>query len=309
MTADRAMVSVVIPSYNYGRYVTQAVECALNQTYQPLEVIVVDDGSTDDTRQRLTPYLDRISYVYQDNKGLSAARNTGIRHARGEWIALLDADDLWHPRKTEVQLGAVGVDASVGLVGSPEYAEMPDELPDSPATRAIAVRDFFYGMPVGPSSTLVRRKAFDLVGGFDETLTSVEDRDMWLRLVVAVRGLQVSAACWQYRYHSAQMSRNAGRMFTNYRRVLTNFFAANPQYAGDRRGAFAYMHLDAAYCFFLERDRSRAFAHLLATWWYRPWSMRVGDTEQVFLRFKLAARFVLGTSTSRLSPPRGRGVA
>src|ERR1019366_6906368 len=121
MTAKHGMVSVVIPAYNYGRFVTEAAECALNQTYRPLEVIVVDDGSTDDTRQRLAPYLDRIQYVYQENRGLSAARNTGIRHARGEWIAFLDADDFWHPQKTTVQLGAVAGDPAIGVVGSPEF--------------------------------------------------------------------------------------------------------------------------------------------------------------------------------------------
>ena len=249
MTAEQGMVSVVIPAYNYGRFVTEAVECALNQTWRPLEVIVVDDGSTDDTRQRLTPFLDRIRYFYQDNKGLSAARNTGIRHARGEWVALLDADDLWHPRKTEVQLGVAGIDASVGLVGSPTCSEMPVELPDHPATRAIGVRDFLFGGPVAASSALVRRKAFDLVGGFDETLTSVEDRDMWLRLSVAQRGLQVATPWGRHRDHAEQMSRNAQRMFDNYVRVLTKFFSAHPEYARDRRSAFAYMHLDAAHCF------------------------------------------------------------
>lgn len=294
MTAERELVSVVIPCYNYGRFVAEAIECALNQTWQPLEVIVVDDGSTDDTRQRLAPYLDRIRYVYQDNKGLSAARNTGIRHARGDWVALLDADDLWHPCKTERQLGVAGIDASVGLVGSPTCSEMPAELPDAPATREIGVHDFFFGVPVTGSSTLIRRNAFDLVGGFDETLTSVEDRDMWLRLAVAVRALQVSTPCWRYRDHSGQMSRNAQRMFANYLRVLTGFFVANPQYARDRRSAFAYMHLDAAHCFFDEGKRSQALGHLLASWWYRPWSVRVRDTEHVALRFKLAVKFILG---------------
>src|SRR5262245_47307538 len=101
------LVSVVIPSYNYGQFVGEAVESALLQTWRGgVEVIVVDDGSRDDTRRRLGPYMDRIRYIYQENRGLSGARNTGIRAARGEWIALLDADDRWHPEKTEIQLEA-----------------------------------------------------------------------------------------------------------------------------------------------------------------------------------------------------------
>lgn len=305
MTTEREMVSVIIPTHNYGQFVADAVESALNQTYRPLEVIVVDDGSTDDTRQRLAPYLDRIQYLYQDNKGVSAARNTGIRHARGEWVAFLDADDVWHPRKTESQLGVAAIDATVGLIGSPECAEFPAELPACPVIRPIGVRNFFFSVVFGPSGALVRRTAIDLVGGFDETIAIVEDRELWLRLCVAVRGLEVSIPCWRYRSHSGQASRNAQRTFDNYVRMLTKFIGAHPEYERDRRSAFAYMHLDAAHGFFDNGNRSRALGHLLSSWWYRPWSVRVGDTEQVALRFKLAVKFVVGEALfSRL---RARG--
>ena len=101
---DKPLVSVVIPTFNYGHCVVDAVESALGQTYSPVEVIVVDDGSTDDTRARLEPYRDRINYVHQPNQGLSAARNTGIRAARGPLVALLDSDDAFHPRKLELQV-------------------------------------------------------------------------------------------------------------------------------------------------------------------------------------------------------------
>ncbi len=290
------MVSVVIPTYNYGRFVTEAVDCALNQTYRPLEVIVVDDGSTDNTRPLLAPYLDRIRYVHQANKGLSAARNTGIRHAQGQWVAFLDADDLWHPDKTRVQLDLAGIDASVGLVGSPYCTAMPTALPDRPATRVIGIRDFLFGVPIAPSATLVRREAFELVGDFDETLSSVEDRDMWLRLSVAVNCLQVATPCWRYRDHPGQMSRNAQRMFDNYLRVLTRFFSAHPEFAPDRRSALACMHLDAAISFFAEGRRSRSLGHLMSSWSYRPWSVPVRGTEQVVLRFKLAVKIVMGAA-------------
>ena len=295
VTTDGETVSVVIPTYNYGRFVVDAVDCALQQTWGNLEVIVVDDGSTDDTRERLAPYLDRIQYVHQPNRGLSAARNTGIRHARGEWIALLDADDLWHPQKIERQLSIAGIDASIGFVGSPECSEMPDLLPDRPATREVGVRDFFFGTPMTGSSTLVRRSALALAGVFDETLTSVEDRDMWLRLAASTRGIQVVTPCWQYRIHPGQMSRTAQRMLDNYSVVLTSFFAANPSYSNDRRSAFAFMYLDAAHCFFNEGRRVTALRYLLSSWWQRPWSVRVGDTEEITLRCKLAMKFIWGT--------------
>lgn len=297
MAEHEPTVSVVIPSYNYGRYVTEAIDCALAQTHRPLEVIVVDDGSTDDTRARLAPYLDRIRYVHQENRGLSAARNTGIRQARGEWIALLDADDLWHPRKTEIQLAAVGNDVTIGLVGSPDQVRaIPVVLPESPRVRRMNVRDCLARPPVAPSTVLVRRRCFDTVGFFDESLTSVEDRDMWLRLAVEYGVLQVVSPCWQYRLHPEQMNRNSQRMLDNYEQVLKRFFIDHPQFGRYRRFAIAYMHMDAARAFSDEGNRRAAIAHVLRSAWYWPFSLGNHAQRNRLLRVRLLARFVLGRS-------------
>ncbi len=123
------LISAVIPTYNYGHFVTAAVRNVLAQTYRNLEVIVVDDGSKDNTRERLAPYLDRIRYVYQENQGPSAARNTGIRSATGEWVALLDSDDLWHPRKLELQVKYLQAHPEVGLLGSDRVYDLHGDWP------------------------------------------------------------------------------------------------------------------------------------------------------------------------------------
>src|ERR1700751_873927 len=102
-------VSVIIPTFNRGKLVVNAIRSVLCQTYRDYEIIVVDDGSTDDTAEALTPYMDRIQYVYQVNQGTSAAKNKGIQLARGRWISVLDSDDLWLPTKLEAQLKAVGI--------------------------------------------------------------------------------------------------------------------------------------------------------------------------------------------------------
>ena len=112
------LVSVVIPSFNYARFLVDCVDSALAQTYPHREIIVVDDGSTDNTRQVLEHYGDKIVYIHQSNQGLSQARNTGIHAAKGEFIALLDSDDLWHPRKLELQIRCMKDHPEIGLLAT-----------------------------------------------------------------------------------------------------------------------------------------------------------------------------------------------
>ena len=113
-----ASVSVVIPTYNSGQYLPEALESVLAQTVPPLEIIVVDDGSTDDTADRLHPYLNLITYKFQTNSGVSAARNAGLQLAKGDYVAFLDADDVWHPRKLEFQMGILTSHPDLGLLGT-----------------------------------------------------------------------------------------------------------------------------------------------------------------------------------------------
>lgn len=288
-------VSVVIPCYNYGRFVCESVESALAQTHRDLEVIVIDDGSTDDTSERLAPYASRIRYVRQANRGLSAARNVGIRLAQGEWVALLDADDLWHPQKTEIQLRAATHYGNVALVGSPAATKLTDdELDPNPETHLLKVRDFLLSARMGPSSAIIRRSCFDTVGLFDETLQSIEDRDMWLRLAARYSCAVVKSPCWWYRHHPGQMSRKAGRMYENYSRVLYAFFKAHVEYAHFRSLAIAYSHVDAAMCYHEEGARLQAVSHLIRAWRAHPRDMEDPLRPARCFRAKLLLRFLVG---------------
>jgi glycosyltransferase involved in cell wall biosynthesis len=195
------VVSVVIPTYNYGRFVTAAVDSVLAQTRPADEIIVIDDGSTDDTRDRLAGCRDRITYVYQANQGLPAARNTGIRAARGDLIAFLDSDDLWHPRKLEAQLAVLAGTPALGLVAADSVADFRGEWPavGDPAalpTRPVTLRDILVRSRFGPSSVLARRACFDAVGLFDPDLRSAEDRDMWLRIAARFPTVKVESPLW-----------------------------------------------------------------------------------------------------------------
>src|SRR5262245_55450805 len=115
------LISVIIPSFNSARFVVQAVESALAQTYSPIEIIVIDDGSNDNTRVVLGPFFEWIRYVYQSNAGLSNARNRGIKEARGDLIAFLDADDQWLPEKLVKQWDCLKMNLNAGLIHTDTY--------------------------------------------------------------------------------------------------------------------------------------------------------------------------------------------
>jgi glycosyltransferase involved in cell wall biosynthesis len=257
MPSDHPLVSVVIPAYNYGRYVGEAVDSALAQTCPAVEVIVVDDGSTDDTRDRLARYGDRIRYVYQENQGLSTARNTGIRAAAGNFIAFLDADDAFHPRKLEIQMGLFASNPALGLVGTATFSDEPRTWPDlgqAPARQTpVALEEIIIHTRFAPSSAVVRKDCFDQVGLFDAALRSVEDRDMWIRIAARFPVAMVRLPLTWYRVTPGSMSRNPERMEHFERLVLRRAFRAIPSLR--RR--------------LLLRMRSYSFASYSAAWMYR----------------------------------------
>lgn len=301
------LVSAIIPTYNYGRFVCEAVDSALAQSYPSMEVIVVDDGSTDDTRQRLADYGSRIRYVWQSNSGLSAARNTGIREARGDWVAFLDADDVWHRDKTARQLAAARTLGQPALIGSRGVDALPAELPAEPTVRWLGVSDFLLSLPVGPSGTIVRREAFGTAGLFDESLRSVEDRDMWLRLAARFPAVEVDCPCWWYRTHAGQMHRHAARMAANYRAVLEGFFERHAQFVPLRALGLSYMEADLAWSYYLEGDRGAALAGLLRSLWLHPAAYLGPQGREPWWRSKHLARYLLGARTLSALRPRRAG--
>lgn len=187
------LVSVVIPAYNAGRNIAQAVESVLMQTYPWIECIVVNDGSTDNTGLRLEPYLDRITYCMEDNHGPAAARNRGIEAARGKYIAFLDADDWWEPTKIAEQVHTLRRYPGAGMVYT--WAALTD---GSGKTRSIwhdsetrelypkedIFREMVWGrhLPGAGSSILVKSECLAQAGGFDLELPWGQDWELTLRL-------------------------------------------------------------------------------------------------------------------------------
>lgn len=181
-------VSVIIPTHNRAALIGGAIQSVLDQTYQDFEIIVVDDGSTDNTQETLEPFQSRIRYFHQENQGPSSARNTGIKRAEGKYIAFLDSDDLWLPSKLHKQMtvfhaspGDLGVVyCGVYYVDRQTEVTIKTTIPNYKGN----VFDVIINKGSGPttSASVVKKECFEKVGMFDETLVSYEDTDLWLRI-------------------------------------------------------------------------------------------------------------------------------
>jgi glycosyltransferase involved in cell wall biosynthesis len=185
-------VSVIITCYNEQEYISDAIESVFNQTaFDAIkEIGVVDDGSSDDSKAVIRPYADscpKLRYIYQENKGLAVARNTGIRNTTGAYIALLDGDDMWLEQKLEKQLAFLDGNPEVGLLYTDFYVFNGEQ-------RRVYARHFdrgdedtlerlfLKGGPIIPSTTIITRSCLQQVGLFDPVLRRGQDRDMWLRI-------------------------------------------------------------------------------------------------------------------------------
>src|SRR5687768_8169523 len=127
---NQPLISVIIPNYNYGIYLGQAIDSVLKQTYSKVEIIVVDDGSTDNSQDILIKYKEKITFIKQANKGVGAARNTGVKNSSGEFVSFLDSDDIWLPTKLERQLEVMLADDEIGLItcGTREFNTKTNEI-------------------------------------------------------------------------------------------------------------------------------------------------------------------------------------
>jgi glycosyltransferase involved in cell wall biosynthesis len=198
-------ISVVIPTYNHAQWLSESIESALNQTLQPYEIIVVDDGSKDNTKEVVSRY--RVKYVYQQNAGLSAARNKGIEVAIGDWIALLDADDVWMPAKLERQVAAIGDEEFCYCATTRFFPDARTEEPEcffgEDALKTLRHHNF-----IDPSSVLAKREAFLKVGGFNREMPAGEDWEMWLKLANVSTFVGVPERLLRYRVLGNSMSKN-----------------------------------------------------------------------------------------------------
>ncbi len=232
-------VSVIIPTRNRSALLRRALESVGAQTRPPQEIIVVDDGSTDDTAQWVDVDFPQVHYLRQPHRGVAAARNNGIGAATGEWIAFLDSDDEWRPAKLERQLAAVRYRPRYRLCHTDEIWIRCGRRVNPGKRHAKSGGSIFLRcLPlcvISPSSVLVRRSLLETVGGFDETLPVCEDYDLWLRICSRYPVLFVDEALVvKYGGHEDQLSRRFWGMDRYRVAALEKILASGVLSTGDR---------------------------------------------------------------------------
>lgn len=224
------LVSIIIPTYKHQDFVLATLDSVFAQTFTDYEVIVINDGSPDDTVEVLRPLVKagRIRYIEQKNQGQSAARNRGLSEAKGEYIALLDDDDLWPPEKLEWQVKAlreaseaVMVYGGVSSVGSDfDLAEEGQVLkgmyPDKESSQSCAYTEFMVSNPTrSPGQTLIRAATLKQINGFDESIWGADDYDLYIRLSKKGDFIYVNHLALYYREHAENASKDFRRHYRN----------------------------------------------------------------------------------------------
>lgn len=252
-----AKVSIIITAYNLGRFVKESVESALSQTHSDREVIVVDNGSTDHTRDQLVQFADRVIYCYQVNQERSAARNLGATTASGEFLVFMDGDDRLLTHHLEAALSLFDSEPSFGLVaGGAEYVDehligLAVERPWL-SGRPLELESILVGGVAPLHAIMLRREWFERVGGFDATLPvyGAEDMDLWFRLSLAGCPMAwLPRVVCQYRLHGRNAGRNVKAHYTSLYFTLDKLFTA-PTLPGNLRGRrdefYALYHVSEA---------------------------------------------------------------
>ncbi|HEX9029118.1 MAG TPA: glycosyltransferase, partial [Anaerolineales bacterium] len=253
-------VTVLLPTYNRADLLATAIQSVLAQTYPDFELIVIDDGSTDRTAELVHSFREpRLRYVYQENRGISAALNRGVHLARGEYIARVDSDDRWLPDLLEREIAVLDCQPEVGLVYSkaqamdPGGAPLPQILGAPEKYPGQTLKSILYGDFVCTITAIIRRRCLDQAGLFDEALKGNEDWDMWVRLAAICRFAYLDQVLANFRQHTGRTTGGKSPHFVNIaegRFYLLDKAFSRPDLPNDVRKirplAYRNAHMDVA---------------------------------------------------------------
>lgn len=253
---QKVPISIVVTCYNYGKYLERCLNSILAQTYKDYEIFIINDGSTDNTDEVVAPYINNpnLKYIKQENAGQTVAKNNGISHASGEYIAFLDADDLWEKDKLEKQIilfnaPKVGVVYS-GFTQIGENDETTYIFVPSLKHRGKIREQLLFNNFICFSSSIIRRSVLDEIGHFDESLAMGIDWDLWLRVSIKYKFDYVDENLVLHRVgHPHQMSKNVEKRFECGDQIKKMFFSANPMYKWIKSAVMANSYLGRAVFF------------------------------------------------------------
>ena len=239
MSASPA-ISVVIATFNRANYLPATIDSVLNQSFKDFELIVVDDGSTDNTQEVLEPYGSRLKYLYQPNGGASAARNLGVRHAHGAWIAFQDSDDLSLPNHLASLYGYATKHPACGMVfANGNYSSGTAQSRGKKtiidiaklcklAKKGVRLVDLFEKSILRLQAALISKQAYDLVGGHDESLRICMDLDLGFRMLMNFAVAYLDEELFSYRIHDGNIGRNEELRLTENIQVIEKLFGDYP---------------------------------------------------------------------------------
>ncbi len=226
MANKKPLVSVIMPTYNCAVYLQESIESVLARTYDAYEVVVIDDGSTDNTKLVLKPYMEKIKYIdLGRNEGLPTARNLGIQSAKGEYVAFLDADDIWMPEKLEMSIDQFMKNPDAGMVYSKHInIDSKSQFLEGKIRRRlpsgnIFTQLFFEQNFIICSSVVVRKEVFNKTALFDSGLVNCQDWDMWLRIAFYYKAIGIDVPLVKYRHSAKSLSKNRNNVL-KYQKVI-----------------------------------------------------------------------------------------
>jgi glycosyltransferase involved in cell wall biosynthesis len=288
-------VDIIVPSYNTARYLPLAIESVIAQTFADWRILLVDDGSTDETPEIAAKYIERLGaklkYIRQPNAGLPAARNTAIRNSSADFLALLDADDIWLPMRLEESLASFAGRPRAGLsYGLIERIGAGGEVFDTFAGNAHhaegMIAPYIYMREVElPCPTMTfRRECVDEVGLFDETMRATEDRDLWLRIALRYEVLAVRRVIAQYRTSPSSMSTDPARMLRAQLQFIRKHYGVSGCGWMARQRALSRVYKQQAETFAARGEMRKALANALRSLLQSPFEGRNYRTMASLIR-------------------------
>jgi len=275
-------VSAIVPCFNRGQFIGQTIESILAQTYPNIEIVVIDDGCTDGSREILETFAARgvlkvLEHPGRENRGQSAGINLGLANTTGDYVGILDSDDLWLPEKVDEQVIFLETHPEIGLVygngeaidskGRHLYAIYRQGHHESNHPERVLLDCYFFV----PTNSLVRRTVFNKTGGFDESLRASQDHDMAIRIAEAAKLAYVDRKWFRYRRHDASISRNnANLRWVNGFTILEKASQRFPYAKATLRKRRGVLHFRLGQCHIESRQWLRAGAHMLQAFWCDP---------------------------------------